>query len=61
MLEALPQIIDQLQAEGYEIVSLSELVDTDEELAEALDLSKVKMPEGAVLPQLSPDEATNEE
>lgn len=61
MLGALPQIIDQLQAEGYEIVSLSELVDTDEELAEALDLSKVKMPEGAVLPQLSPDEATNEE
>lgn len=60
-LEALPQIIDQLQASGYEIVSLSQLVDTDEELAEALDLSKVSMPEGAALPQLPAEEPTTEE
>ena len=55
-VEALPQIIDQLQEEGYRIVSLSELVKTDEELAEAVDLSRVSMPEDAVLPQLKAED-----
>ena len=55
-VEALPQIIDQLQEEGYRIVSLSELVKTDEELAEAVDLSRVAMPEDAVLPQLKAED-----
>ena len=50
-LEALPKLIEQLQAEGYRLVTLSELIATDEELAESIDLSQVSMPEDAALPQ----------
>ena len=35
-VEALPLIIDQLQAAGYELLSLSDLIKTDEDLAEEL-------------------------
>lgn len=52
LVEALPALIDRLQSEGYRIVTLSDLVATDEELAAELDLSKVSMPDDAVLPQM---------
>lgn len=53
--EALGALIDQLQADGYQIVTLSQLVATDEDLAEELDLSSVSMPKDAVLPTVSDD------
>ena len=52
-VEALPDLIDQLQDKGYTLVTLSELVKTDESLAEALNLSKVSMPKDAVLPTIA--------
>lgn len=51
-VEALPAIIDQLQAEGYKLVSLSDLIATDEDLAAEVSLGKVTMPEDASLPAL---------
>lgn len=53
LVEALPDLIDRLQSEGYEIVTLSDLIATDEDLASELDLSTVSMPDDAVLPQVS--------
>ncbi len=55
-VEALPMIIDQLQANGFSIVSLSELVASDSDLKDAVNLSKVTMPKDAVLPTLSTEE-----
>ena len=52
-LELLPTLLSRLQDEGYQIVSLSELIKTDEELADTLDLSRTSMPADAVLPHLS--------
>ena len=37
-------------------MTLSELVATDEDLAEELDISKVSMPEDAVLPTVPADD-----
>ena len=54
--EALGALIDRLQADGFTIVTLSELVATDEDLAEELDISKVSMPEDAVLPTVPADD-----
>ena len=55
-VEALPLIIDRLQAEGYELLSLSDLIKTDEDLAKELkSLTKVNMPKDAVLPQVAAD------
>lgn len=56
-VEALPQIIDQLKADGFEIVTLSELVASDDTLADEVNLAKVTMPEDAVLPILATDDA----
>lgn len=58
--EALPSIIDQLREKGYELVTLSELIATDEDLAEEVNLSKVSMPKGAVLPTVEKDEGKGE-
>ena len=60
-LEALPQIIDGLIADGYKIVTLSDLVKTDTSLSKKLtSLTKVTMPKDAVLPQLAEDDDTTE-
>ena len=60
-LEALPQIIDGLVADGYKIVTLSDLVKTDTSLSKKLtSLSKVSMPKNAVFPQLAEDDNTTE-
>lgn len=51
--EALGALIDRLQGEGYELVTLSGLIATDKDLAgEIPSTTKVKMPKGAVLPQV---------
>ena len=54
---AVSELVDRLLAEGYEIVTLSELIATDEDLKDAIDLSRVTMPENAALPML-PAETT---
>lgn len=59
-VEALPALIDRLQGMGYKLVTLSELAASDKSLSEALDLSKVTMPEDAVLPTLADDASTGE-
>ena len=53
-LEALPDIIDGLQAQGYEIVSLSALLATDDDIPPEVADGTASMPEDAVLPQLKP-------
>ena len=55
-LEALPQIIDRLQEEGYTLVTLSELIKSDDDLREAVDLTKEGMTEGASLPDIPEEE-----
>ena len=55
-VEALPDIIDGLQEEGFTIVTVSELVATDSELADAVSFSSITMPDDAVLPTVSDDE-----
>ena len=57
LVELLPGLIDRLQSEGYTILPLSKLVETDEELSKELHLNKVSMPKDAVLPQLPSDDA----
>ena len=60
-LEALPQIIDGLVADGYKIVTLSDLVKTDTALSKKLtSLTKVSMPKNAVSPQLPEDDDTTD-
>lgn len=61
LVEALPDIIDQLKAEGYTFVTLSDLIATDEDFAD-VDLASVSMPKDAVLPNLpADDDAEGEE
>ena len=50
--EALPQIIDRLQENGYTLVTLSELIKTDDDLAKSVSLTKVGLPKSASLPQV---------
>lgn len=59
-VEAIGALIDQLQEQGYKIVTLSDLVATDEDLSEELDLSKVAMPDDAVLPTVSSDSGSQD-
>lgn len=59
-VEALPQIIDRLQAEGYEFVTLSEMIATDDDLKDLVDLSKVRMPKKASLPVVQKDSEQGE-
>lgn len=56
-VEALPQLIDKLQAEGYKLVTLSELIAADDDLAGLVAVNKATMPKGAVLPKLPSDDA----
>lgn len=56
--QALPGIIDQLKAKGFELLSLSDLVKTDQDLAKNVTLSKVSMPKDATLPQVVSQQET---
>ena len=58
--EALGDLIDQLQDKGYKLVTLSELVATDKDLAKELDLSQVSMPDDAVLPSVAAKDAAGD-
>ena len=56
-VEALGGIIDGLREQGFTILPVSELIATDEDLAEVVDLGKAKMPKGVALPQVQQDDA----
>ena len=60
LVEALPDLIDRLQEEGYELVTVSELIASDEDLAGAVDTAKVSMPEDASLPVLPDEDAAGD-
>ncbi len=49
-VEALPQIIEKLQAEGYEFVTVSELMKSDSSIPEDVASCSSKLPEGSVWP-----------
>lgn len=51
-VEALPAIIDGLRADGYELVTVSELMELDGRFPEDVVNGTVEMPEDAVLPAL---------
>ncbi len=58
-VEALPALIDRLQDEGYTLVTLSDLIATDDTLAEQVNLSKVSMPDDAVLPTVADEDGAD--
>ena len=49
-LDALPQIIERLQADGYQLVTLSELMASDPQIPAEVAAGNASMPEGAVWP-----------
>ncbi len=49
-VEALPGIIDGLHEQGYQLVTVSELIDLDGRLPQAVAQGAVAMPEGSELP-----------
>lgn len=49
-VEALPQIIEQLQGAGYRLVTLSELLASDPDIPADIAGGNAQMPEGAVWP-----------
>ncbi|MDO4437717.1 MAG: polysaccharide deacetylase family protein [Coriobacteriaceae bacterium] len=55
LVEALPQVIDTLQSQGYKLVTLSELIATDKDLSKKLDLGRAGLPKGKTLPSLGED------
>lgn len=61
-MEALPQLIDRLLESGYKLVTISELIATDDDLADAIDVSSAGLPKGASLPKLEeqPDSELSE-
>lgn len=52
-VEAISGIIDGLREQGFTILPVSELIRTDDDLADAVNLGKAAMPKGAVLPQVT--------
>ena len=51
-VEALPQIIDRLKEAGYELVTVSELISTDDDLKGVVKTGRTGIPKGACLPVL---------
>lgn len=49
-LQALPQIIERLQDQGFEFVTLSELLDADDSIPDDVAACTATMPEGSVWP-----------
>lgn len=49
-VEALPQIIEQLQAQGYRLVTINDLIASDSSIPADIRTGNAKVPEGAVWP-----------
>lgn len=49
-VEALPQLIDGLREAGFELVTVSELIETDKDLKLVIDTGEAGLPKGATLP-----------
>ena len=49
-LDALPQVIEKLKAQGYELVTLSELLASDSSIPADIATCEAKMPEDCVWP-----------
>lgn len=49
-VEALPQLIDRLLESGYKLVTISELIATDDDLADAIDVSTPGCPKALLFP-----------
>ena len=56
-LEALPQIIEAWQSQGYRFVTLSELLDSDPNIPDDIASGNAQMPEDAVWPTSFSDES----
>lgn len=56
-VEALPRIIETLQAEGYEFVTVSELMKSDSSIPEDIANGNATMPEGCTWPTMTTSEA----
>ena len=59
-LDALPQIIERLQADGYQLVTLSELMASDPDIPSEVAAGNASMPEGALWPTEIGEVATSE-
>ena len=59
-VEALPLLIDALREQGYELVTISELIATDSDLKDLVKIGKAGLPKGASLPVL-PDSGEDEQ
>ncbi len=60
-VEALPVLIDRLHEEGYELVTLSELIAADKDLKDVVDLTRAGLPKDAVLPVIEDDAESSDE
>lgn len=60
-LAALPSIIDGLQAKGFTLVTLSELLATDDDIPADVADGTATMPKDAVLPHYTPEEDAADE
>lgn len=60
-LAALPSIIDGLQAKGYTLVTLSELLATDGDIPAEVANGTASMPDDAVLPHYVPTDAAEDD
>lgn len=60
-VEALPVLIDRLHEEGYELVTLSELIAADKDLKDVVDLTRAGLPKDAVLPVIEDGAESSDE
>lgn len=49
-VEALPQIIEQLQSQGYQLVTINDLIASDSSIPADIKTADAKLPDGAVWP-----------
>ena len=59
-LALLPTLIDQLQGDGYKLVSVSDLISTDPDLKDAINTKKARMPKGSALPLVQSEDTVDD-
>lgn len=61
-VEALPKIIEKLQAEGYEFVTVTELMKSDSSIPADVAAGDAAMPDGCVWPtQIKSDDSSSDD